>query len=107
MMEKVGTAVTIVNDLKMYFLPDPGCRSLALCQAARDASLLGKVGRTVAKAASHNAAGWLSSKYPESEEDLETAGQLGSEGRDCIQIYECQSGNGRKGFFPYMYNFVI
>merc|ERR1712106_282851 len=78
---------------------DPGCRSLALCQAARDASELGKVGRTVAKAASHNAAGWLSSKYPESEEDLETAGQLGSEGRDCIQLYECQSGNRRKGFF--------
>ena len=83
---------------------DPACRHLAMCEAARDASKLGKVGKTIARAAGSNAAGWLGPKYGDFEEEIEKAGHLGSDGEDCDKIYLCENGTQKKGVFQYMSN---
>ena len=83
---------------------DPTCRHLAMCEAARDASKLGKVGKTIARAAGSNAAGWLGPKYGDFEEEIEKAGHLGSDGEDCDKIYLCENGTQKKGVFQYMSN---
>ena len=44
----------------------------------------------MAKAGSSNAAGWLSSRFGESEEAMARAGHEGSEGVACSQVFPCQ-----------------
>ena len=74
-----------------------------MCEAAREASELGKVGNIVAKAASSNAAGWLSAKYGDFEDEIERAGFRGSEGQDCKKTYYCGDVSGRESIPYYLF----
>jgi len=89
-----------------YDEEESSCRSLAMCEAARDASKLGNVGKTVAKAASSNAAVWIHSKYG-IEGIIAEAGELGSEGQDCEKLFTCEDGIEGKGVLYHMLQFLI
>ena len=54
-----------------------------------------RLGNIIAKAASSNAAGWISSKYEDDEEEIIKAGKLGSDGEDCQKIYNCDYATAR------------
>ena len=62
---------------------DSSCGYLSLCEAAAEASSLGKIGQVVAKASSSNIAGLLGDKYDYSETELEKSGYLGAEEKQC------------------------
>jgi hypothetical protein len=106
MMEKVEDERCSQNSITSQVFPtsDPACRHLAMCEGARDASKLGMVGKTIARAAGSNAAGWLGPKYGDFEEEIEKAGHLGSDGEDCNKIYICENRTQRKGVFQYILN---
>ena len=61
------------------------------------------MGNIIAKAASSNAAGWISSKYGDGEEEIVEAGKLGSDGEDCQKIYNCDYATQRKGVLQHMF----
>jgi len=89
-----------------YDEEESSCRSLAVCEAAKDATKLGNVGKTVAKAASSNAAVWINSKYG-IEGIIAEAGELGSEGQDCDKLFTCKDGIEGKGVLYHMSQFLI
>merc|ERR1711915_372423 len=69
---------------------DSSCGYLSLCQAAAEASSLGKIGEIVAKAASSNIAGLLDHKYDYSESEIENSGYIGAERKQCKKSYSCK-----------------
>ena len=75
---------------------DSSCGYLSLCEAAAEASSLGKIGQVVAKASSSNIAGLLGDKYDYSETELEKSGYLGAEGKQCKKVYRCKEDIGSK-----------
>ena len=61
-----------------------------LCEAAREAADLGKIGEIIGKVGSLNASGWLMNQTARMKKKVTKAGIEGVEGKDCNALYECK-----------------
>ena len=61
-----------------------------MCEAAREAATLGKIGIIIGKVGSLNASGWLMNQTARMKKKVTKAGNEGVEGKECKALYECK-----------------
>ena len=74
------------------------CSLWAMCEAGREAALLGRVGRVVAMVASDNAEQWMKKMISVEGEGVAGAVKDGVDGADCDQMFSCHDRPGHYRF---------
>ena len=65
------------------------CQLFSVCEAAREATRLGKVGEIIARVGTSNASGWLGKQSRKMRRKVMVAGREGGTGGDCEALYPC------------------